>query len=133
MAGGQRNQGGGLGQREDHLAPRRAAAGQPQGKSPVIVVSSLSGSAARDSQFDGRRAAELAAPDHQGVVEELLLPELLDDLTHRVVHVSERVVEAVEVGLDAIDPGWADGATPLVNSANVERIDVLDLAKERGT
>ena len=39
----------------------------------------------------------------------------------------------LEAGLDAIDPGWADGATPMLNSASTERPDVLDLVKERGT
>lgn len=36
------------------------------------------------------------------------------------------------VGLDAIDPSWAGGARPLLNSAAADRQDVLDLAAERG-
>ena len=36
------------------------------------------------------------------------------------------------VGLDAIDPTWAGGARPLLNSAAADRQDVLDLAAERG-
>lgn len=36
------------------------------------------------------------------------------------------------VGLDAIDPAWAGGARPLLNSAAADRQDVLDLAAERG-
>ena len=39
----------------------------------------------------------------------------------------------LEAGLDAIDAGWAGGATPMLNSASTERPDVLDLVKERGT
>ena len=39
----------------------------------------------------------------------------------------------LEAGLDAIDPAWADGATPMINSASTERPDVLELVKERGT
>ncbi len=39
----------------------------------------------------------------------------------------------LKAGLEAIDPAWAGGATPMVNSANVERPEVLDLVKERGT
>ena len=39
----------------------------------------------------------------------------------------------LEAGLDAIDPGWADGATPMVNSASSERPEVLQLCKERAT
>lgn len=36
------------------------------------------------------------------------------------------------VGLDAIDPSWAGGARPLLNSAAADRQDVLDLAAGRG-
>jgi hypothetical protein len=39
----------------------------------------------------------------------------------------------LQAGLDAIDPAWAGGAAPMVNSASVERPEVLDLCKERGT
>ena len=39
----------------------------------------------------------------------------------------------LEAGLDAIDPAWAGGATPMVNSASVERPDVLELCARRGT
>ena len=39
----------------------------------------------------------------------------------------------LEAGLDAIDPVWAGGAIPMVNSASVERPEVLDLCRERGT
>ncbi len=39
----------------------------------------------------------------------------------------------LESGLDAIDPAWAEGATPMVNSASTERPDVLELVKQRGT
>ena len=39
----------------------------------------------------------------------------------------------LEAGLDAIDPGWAGDATPMVNSASTERPEVLELVKERGT
>jgi 5-methyltetrahydrofolate--homocysteine methyltransferase len=39
----------------------------------------------------------------------------------------------LEAGLEALDPSWAGGATPMVNSANVERPEVLDLARGRGT
>ncbi|MFP5342223.1 MAG: dihydropteroate synthase [Candidatus Limnocylindria bacterium] len=38
----------------------------------------------------------------------------------------------MEVGLDAIDPAWAGGARPLLNSAAADRQDVLDLAVSRG-
>lgn len=38
----------------------------------------------------------------------------------------------LEAGLDAIDPAWADGASPMVNSASVERPDVLELCRQRG-
>lgn len=36
------------------------------------------------------------------------------------------------VGLDAIDPTWAGGTRPLLNSAAADRRDVLDLAADRG-
>jgi 5-methyltetrahydrofolate--homocysteine methyltransferase len=39
----------------------------------------------------------------------------------------------LRAGLDAIHPGWAAGAAPLVNSASVERPEVLELCAERGT
>lgn len=35
-------------------------------------------------------------------------------------------------GLDAIDPSWAGGARPLLNSAAADRQDVLHLAADRG-
>ena len=38
----------------------------------------------------------------------------------------------MEVGLDLVDPGWAGGAKPLLNSAAADRQDVLDLAASRG-
>ncbi len=39
----------------------------------------------------------------------------------------------LEAGLDAIDSGWAGGATPMINSASTERPDVLQLCRDRGT
>ena len=39
----------------------------------------------------------------------------------------------LEAGLDAIDPAWAGGATPMINSASTERPEVLHLCKDRGT
>ena len=39
----------------------------------------------------------------------------------------------LEAGLDAIDPSWAGGAVPMVNSASTERPEVLQLVKVRGT
>jgi len=39
----------------------------------------------------------------------------------------------LEAGLDAVDPSWAGGATPMINSASTERPEVLQLVKERGT
>jgi 5-methyltetrahydrofolate corrinoid/iron sulfur protein methyltransferase len=36
------------------------------------------------------------------------------------------------VGLDGLDRAWANGAAPLLNSAAEDRLDVLDLAAERG-
>ncbi|MFV2063150.1 MAG: dihydropteroate synthase [Chloroflexota bacterium] len=39
----------------------------------------------------------------------------------------------LEAGLDAADPSWAGGATPMINSASVERPEVLDICRERGT
>lgn len=39
----------------------------------------------------------------------------------------------LEAGLDAIDPAWADGAMPMVNSASAERTETLDMCRERGT
>ena len=38
----------------------------------------------------------------------------------------------LEAGLGAIDPEWAGGATPMVNSASVERPEVFEVVKERG-
>jgi 5-methyltetrahydrofolate corrinoid/iron sulfur protein methyltransferase len=39
----------------------------------------------------------------------------------------------LEAGLDAIDPAWAGGATAMINSASVERPEVLELCQKRGT
>lgn len=38
----------------------------------------------------------------------------------------------LEAGLAAIDPAWAGGARPMINSASVERPETLDLCRERG-
>jgi hypothetical protein len=38
----------------------------------------------------------------------------------------------MEVGLDLVDPAWAGGGKPLLNSAAADRQDVLDLAVTRG-
>jgi hypothetical protein len=37
------------------------------------------------------------------------------------------------VGLGLIDPGWAAGAAPLLNSAAADRVDVLGMAADRGS
>ena len=39
----------------------------------------------------------------------------------------------LEAGLDAVNPAWAGGAIPMVNSASTERPEVLELVKDRGT
>lgn len=36
-------------------------------------------------------------------------------------------------GLDAIDPSWAGGIAPMVNSVSEERTEMLDVVRERGT
>jgi 5-methyltetrahydrofolate--homocysteine methyltransferase len=38
----------------------------------------------------------------------------------------------LEAGLGAIDPAWASGARPMINSASMERPQTLDLCLERG-
>ena len=38
----------------------------------------------------------------------------------------------LEAGLEAMDPTWAGGARPMINSASMERPETLDLCKERG-
>ena len=38
----------------------------------------------------------------------------------------------LQAGLDPIDPAWADGARPMINSASMERPQTLDLCRERG-
>lgn len=35
------------------------------------------------------------------------------------------------VGLEQLDPGWAEGAPPLLNSAAADRVDVLGMAADR--
>jgi 5-methyltetrahydrofolate--homocysteine methyltransferase len=42
-------------------------------------------------------------------------------------------VAVLEAGLDAIDASWARGAQAMVNSASVERPEVLELCARRGT
>ncbi len=37
----------------------------------------------------------------------------------------------IEAGLRVVEPSWAGGARPLLNSASLERLDVLDLARDR--
>lgn len=39
----------------------------------------------------------------------------------------------MSVGLDLIDPAWAGGAPPLLNSAAADRPDVLEMAAQRGS
>ena len=36
------------------------------------------------------------------------------------------------VGLELLDPGWAGGAPPMLNSAAADRVDVLGMAADRG-
>ena len=57
------------------VAALDAAAGQPHREAVVVVVAAvdLAGVGARVRQLDRRRAAELAAPDHQRVVEQAAL------------------------------------------------------------
>ena len=53
------------------VAALDAAAGQPHGEAVVVVVAAvhLAGVGAGRGQLDGRRAAELAAPDDERVLE----------------------------------------------------------------
>jgi 5-methyltetrahydrofolate--homocysteine methyltransferase len=37
------------------------------------------------------------------------------------------------VGLELLDPGWAGGAPPMLNSAAADRVDVLGMAADRGS
>jgi 5-methyltetrahydrofolate--homocysteine methyltransferase len=39
----------------------------------------------------------------------------------------------LEAGLDACDPAWAGSRAPMINSASVERPEVLDVARHRGS
>jgi 5-methyltetrahydrofolate--homocysteine methyltransferase len=39
----------------------------------------------------------------------------------------------MEVGLDLVEPGWAGGVPPLLNSAAADRVEVLDLAARHGS
>lgn len=41
--------------------------------------------------------------------------------------------EVLTAGLDICDPGWAQGAPPLLNSASSERPDVLEMAVRHGS
>ena len=56
------------------LAALDAAAGEPDRKAPVVVVAAHARLAARE--LDGRRAAELAAADHQRLLEQPALLEV---------------------------------------------------------
>jgi 5-methyltetrahydrofolate corrinoid/iron sulfur protein methyltransferase len=39
----------------------------------------------------------------------------------------------LEAGIEAIDPAWAGGATPMINSASTERPEILEVVKQHGT
>src|SRR5262249_30076713 len=81
------------------MAPLDAAAGQPHGKGVVVVVAAvhLALVGAGGGELDGGRAAELAAPDDQRVVEHPALFQVLEEGGDRLVALPG---EVAVVGLD---------------------------------
>jgi 5-methyltetrahydrofolate--homocysteine methyltransferase len=74
-----------------------------------------------DPEVHGRREAMVWLVETVGPVSSV--PLSIDS--------SDAVVLAA--GLDHIDPTWAGGARPMVNSASVERPEVLDVCRKRRT
>ena len=68
-----------------------AAAGQPHGESVRVVVAAVV-----PAPLDHRRAAELATPDHQGVLEHPALLEVLDQPGARPVGVLAVLLEVLD-------------------------------------
>ena len=60
------------------MPPRDAAAGQPHGEAVGVVVAAV-------RPLGGRRAAELAAPDHQRVVEQAARLQVVQQAGDRLV------------------------------------------------
>jgi hypothetical protein len=74
------------------LPPFHAAAGQPRGEAVVVVVAAvhLAGVGALLRQLDRRRAAELAAPDDERLVEQAALLEVDEQRADRLIALRSR-------------------------------------------
>src|SRR6266446_1090642 len=93
-------------------APLDAAARQPGREAPMIVVAAIdaAGIRARRRQLHGRRAAELAAPDDQRIVEHAALLEVLEQGADRLIALA-RQPAMVDFEVIVTIPGLA-GAVP---------------------
>src|SRR5947199_10811052 len=70
-----------------HIAAFDAAASEPGREAPVVMVAAVDPARVRAGgrQLDRRRAAELAAPDDERVVEHAALLEILEQGADRLV------------------------------------------------
>jgi len=73
-------------------------------------------------------------PDMQGRLEAMTwLVKAVGPVSSVPLSIDSSDAAVLAAGLDAIDPTWAGGATPMLNSASVERPEVLELCSHRGT
>ena len=73
-------------------------------------------------------------PDVEGRREAMTwLVEAVGPVSSVPLSIDSSDAAVLEAGLDHIDPAWAGGARPMVNSASVERPAMLDVCRKRGT
>jgi 5-methyltetrahydrofolate--homocysteine methyltransferase len=73
------------------------------------------------------------SPEVEGRLEAMIwLVEAVGPVSNVPLSIDSSDAAVLEAGLAAIDPAWADGARPMINSASMERPETLDLCRERG-
>ncbi len=73
------------------------------------------------------------SPDVEGRLEAMAwLVGVVGPVTTVPLSIDSSDSAVMTVGLDLYDPAWAGGASPLLNSAAADRVDVLEMAAQRG-
>ncbi len=74
------------------------------------------------------------SPDVEGRLEAMAwLVGVVGPVTTVPLSIDSSDSAVMTVGLDLYDPAWAGGASPLLNSAAADRVDVLEMAAQRGS
>ena len=122
-------------QRIKHVmaAVRVGLAGGPEGETAAAYVAWM----ARRQIDAGAAYLDLNVDEIDHAVEGRLaamvwLVKAVGPVTSVPLSIDSSDAAVLRAGLDAIDPAWAAGARPMINSASVERPETLDLCRERG-